>query len=157
VPQPSKTSPMTRAATATSGDVVGATDDAASGGVVPTASTPVGAGAVAMGSRSATADPGIEHAVGEVHEGVDEHEQRREDHDRGLDYREVLGLDGLHQQAAHAGKVENGLDDDSAAEEAPEGDTGHGHQRERGRAQRVTPQDGAERKAFGPGGDDVLL
>src|SRR5437588_11747965 len=63
-------------------------------------------------SSSRIADSGINPGITEIHQQIDEDDQRRDGKDDALDERVVALLDGLDDQAAHAGQRKDVFDND---------------------------------------------
>src|SRR6266508_3360950 len=90
------------------------------------------AAAACAGGRSADvsrssfiADERVDRAVDDVHGEGDEDELEREEEDLRLDHRVVVHVHGVHEETAHAGPVEDLLDDDGAAEQEAELESHH--------------------------------
>src|SRR5690625_7848465 len=90
----------------------------------------VGRSATVWAARSVIAHPGVEEAVGQVDQQVDQHEPEREHQDRALDDGEVAGGDRLDAEAAGAGPGEDDLGDRGAAEQRAEVDPDAGDDRQ---------------------------
>ena len=81
------------------------------------------------GQAHAEADLGVEVAVDDVDDQVDEHERGGGDEHDALDHREVLLGDGLEDVLADAGQREDLLDDQRAAQQVAELDPDDGDRR----------------------------
>src|SRR6266550_1160874 len=97
-----------------------------------------GATAASSAASSATmADPRIEHGVEHVDREIQHHEAHGDEQHDALQDDEVARIDGADQQPADAGQGEDRLDDDRAADQPADVDAGDGHERERGRLERM--------------------
>src|SRR5919202_3210284 len=76
----------------------------------PGSSTGVSSGSTGS-SLSRIADSGINPGITEIHQQIDQDDQRRDGKDDALDERVVALLDGLDDQAAHARQRKDVLDD----------------------------------------------
>src|SRR6202171_2200776 len=74
----------------------------------------------------AIADGRVDHGVEHVDHQIDQDELEGEKQDLGLDDRVVAHVDGVDQQAAHAGPVEDYFDDDRSSEQKSELKPHHG-------------------------------
>src|SRR5262245_6144041 len=92
----------------------GGADEASSG-----TSTPRTDGSVA--------DAGVEEDIEDVDEEVQQHVDARDDQDDALDHRIVAPHDGIDGEAADAGKGEDALGHDRAADEEGEAHADDGH------------------------------
>src|SRR5687768_16892656 len=86
------------------------------------------------GCACATADPGVEDGVEQVDGEVREHRSEGEEQHDALHHHEVALGDRLEEEAAHAGKSEELLDDDGAADQRADLEADDRQQRERGGA-----------------------
>ena len=73
---------------------------------------------------SASSDPRVESAIGEIGEQVDDEVGEYHPDDSRLDNGVVAAVDRRHEETADAGAAEECLDDDHAAEQRADGDGG---------------------------------
>src|SRR5690625_161697 len=116
----------------------------------------VGRSATVWAARSVIAHPGVEEAVGQVDQQVDQHEQEREHQDRALDDGEVAGVDRLDDEAADAGPGEHDLGHHGTAEQRSELYADDGDDRQQGVAESMLVNDDVVAQAFGAGGAHVV-
>src|SRR5207253_4510560 len=69
---------------------------------------------------SAISNRRVDHCVEHVDDEVDQNEFQREEQHLGLDDRVVTHVDGIDQQASHAGPVEDHFDNDRATQQKSE-------------------------------------
>src|SRR3954447_200947 len=99
----------------------------------------------------------VEERVDDVDYQVEEDDEEGAHQDRPLHGRQVALLDGVEGEAPDAGDVEDGLGEDSPAEEDPEVEPEDGDDRRDGRAHAVLEDDGPLAQALRAGGADVVL
>src|SRR5690625_796443 len=87
--------------------------------------------------RSVITDLRVESGVGEVHQQVDEHENKGDKEHRSLDEGQVAGADGVYQHAANAGPGEDGFGENGSAQKAAKLQTDHGDHRQQSVAEGV--------------------
>src|SRR6267142_801670 len=93
--------------------------------------------------------PGIEHAIRQIDQQVEDQDDRGDEDDDRLQHDEVPVDDALDQQRSHARHDEDGLDDDHAAQEPRELIAGDGQDRQERVLQRVPADDGDLDEALG--------
>src|SRR5690348_16426328 len=96
---------------------------------------------ISVASSAAMADARIERGVEQVDEEIDDDEGDGDEQHAALQHDEVARVDALDQQAPDAGQREDRFDDHGAADEPADIEPDHGHQRERGRLQRMDKED----------------
>src|SRR6185436_11927268 len=102
------------------------------------------------------ADSGIQVAIEQIHEDVDEDEEDRDHEHASLNERVVALDDRGKQHPADAGDREDLLDDDRTAEQLADLDAEERHDDDQPVLQDVPPDDESVRKAFRPRGAHVV-
>src|SRR5262249_20981851 len=108
-------------------------------------------------SSTAMADPRVEHGVEHVDREIEQHEADRDEQHDALQDDEIPRVDGADQQATDARQREDRLHDDRAADQPPDVDAAHGHERERGGLERMHQEDAGGAQSLGLGHGDVIL
>src|ERR1700754_2757680 len=98
----------------------------------------------------------VEERVDDVDDQVQEDDEEGAHEDRALHGRQVALLNGVEGEASDAGDVEDGLGEDSPAEQDPEVEAEDGDDRRDGRAHAVLEDDGPLAQPLGPRGADVV-
>src|SRR6266550_295496 len=112
---------------------------------------------IAMGSPPQRPDARIQKAVRDVQEEDGDDQEEGVDCRESDDDRSIKDRDGLEEQEAEAGVIENRLGDDRAGPGCCEGQSQRCHNRGRGRAQDVSGEYIAFLQSLGPSREDEIL
>src|SRR5918994_3037750 len=128
--------------------------DAVAGVVMVSPAGATGVGSTGSGMADPWVDDGVEDVHREVHDDIDDGDDRHE----ALQCHVLALEDGLPEEVAHPRDAEEHLDDDSAGDQRADVEAGDGEQGERRWPQGVAPQDPPVGDALRPGHlDEVLL
>src|SRR5438445_206690 len=112
---------------------------------------------IAIGSPPQRPDARIQKAVRDVQEEDGDDQEEGVDCRESEDDRSIKDRDGLEEQEAEAGVIENSLGDDRAGPGCCEGQSQRCHNRGRGRAQDVSGEYIAFLQSLGPSREDEIL
>src|ERR1700730_3506241 len=105
---------------------------------------------------SCEAHPRIDYSIQNIREQIHE-DVRDSDHENTtLQQWVVAGGNGLYREAGDAGPGENCFCDDSTSQQRAELQTENGNDGDERVSKRVAKQNGAQRKAFGTSGSNVI-